>query len=147
MKKSYLLFIILLLPTIVACSNNSITDSGVNVSTTTLEDFSVEEGFIQAIFRQDFYLNDHYYVMNVGSSFTIDDKHKLIGYFVNEKDLEHWTIFDNDINLMYAIDENNNLIHNDASDFKNRFALYKTDGSTDIGLRIRYTLYIYERKF
>ncbi len=143
-KLVYLLYVLLLLPTIVSCSNNKVSSSGDNISITTIEDASNIDVYLKAIVRQDFYLDNNHYIMNTESNLVIEDNYELIGYFVNEEDLNYWKTYDNNIDLKYAVDDSNNLVHNGTVEFKDRFAIYSIDNPNNLGLRIGSELCVYE---
>ncbi len=156
MKKISFLFLFVSLFFICSCSNNRINASSINskfgsnsdiTSNNNLDNsFNEEDIFVDAILRQDFYLNGAHYVMNLEKKLSFDENYDLLGYFVNACDLEYWMSFDNDPSLVYAVEEDSTLVrHHSNENLKNRFELYSVDLPNAIGLKYN-NIYIYERK-
>ncbi len=128
-------------------SINSEFDSNSDITSNNVDNSLYEEDiFVDAILRQDFYLNGVHYVMNLEKKISFDETYDLLGYFVNACDLEYWMSFDNDSSLVYAVEENSTLVrHHLNENLKNRFELYSVDLPNAIGLKCN-DIYIYERK-
>mgnify|MGYP006917398131 CR=1 FL=1 len=78
-------------------SINSEFDSNSDITSNNVDNSLYEEDiFVDAILRQDFYLNGVHYVMNLEKKISFDETYDLLGYFVNACDLEYWMSFDND---------------------------------------------------
>lgn len=113
------------------------------------ENSSVFGPFIVAVFCQNFYIDGIHYSAESGLTTALTDDNVLIGYFINEEDLEKWIAYDNNPELIYAIDEHNSLyrLENgiEKSRLENRFELYSINDSDDIGMYYSGNLYIYEK--
>ena len=126
--------------------NNIPNDSSSIINCDSSEEYSFdEEGIIDCVLRQDFYLDGVHYVMNLEKELSSDENYNLLGYYVNACDLEYWMSFDNNPLLVYAIEENNTLVHRTNENLKNRFELYFVDVPNAIGLKAT-RMFIYEKE-
>ncbi len=125
-----------------SCNMNQSSNNTLNWNSSVEYSFD-EEGIVSRVIRQDFYLNDVHYVMNLEKVLPPDENYNLLGYYVNACDLEYWMNFDNNPLLVYVIEENNTLVNRTKKNLKNRFELYFVDVPNAIGHKAN-QMYIYE---
>lgn len=104
---------------------------------------------IDIILRQDFYYNESHYIMKIGKKVIKDESNTFIGYFINEEDIDKWTLYDNDSTLIYVIDDGNGLLRKSSGkeELINRFELYSFENSDKIGVLENLTeLVVYEKE-
>lgn len=104
---------------------------------------------IDIILRQDFYYNESHYIMKIGKKVIKDESNTFIGYFINEEDIDKWTLYDNDSTLIYVINDGNGLLRKSSGkeELINRFELYSFENSDKIGVLENLTeLVVYEKE-
>lgn len=139
-RKLLIFFVTLLSVSFInACSNEeNIVVSSSNINTSDL--------YIIISLPLEFELDGIIYQAESGGTIPFSEDYELIGYFVNECDLEYWMEYDNNPSLKYVVDENNSLINRlFDEDLFDRFGLYSIDIEGCIGLKCdSFMFYIYK---
>lgn len=125
-----------------ACSNDNddVDESSI---------FMTTEPYTVMVLDSAFELDGITYRSDLEDTITFSEEYELIGYYVNESDLEYWMAYDNDSSLKYAVNDDNILVNKwFGEDLNDRFGLYAIGKERYIGLQYqKYSFYIYKAVF